>query len=93
MAAGRPLIVSDFPAWRALLEPYECCLFVDPLDIQSAATAIDRLLNDNDLALEMGGRGRAALVDNFTFEHEAERLVGNTIALLALDRPRRFSAR
>src|SRR5439155_6576342 len=31
MAAGLPLILSDFPLMRELFEPLHCALFVDPL--------------------------------------------------------------
>lgn len=78
MAAERPFIASDFPAWRALTEKYSCGLFVDPLDVDALTSAIDLLLTDTDLAHDMGQRGRAALVAHFCFEAEASKLIDLT---------------
>ena len=44
MSAGIPFIASDFPFWRKLLNGYDCCIFVDPLNPQLIADAIDYLI-------------------------------------------------
>lgn len=82
MAAGRPFIASDFPSWRSMLEPYNCGLFVNPLDVNALARAIDTLLDDVELARTMGQRGRAALVEHFSFEAESAKLVTMTTGIL-----------
>ncbi|MFC6243172.1 glycosyltransferase [Knoellia sp. GCM10027112] len=75
MAAGRPFIASNFPAWERMLGPYECGIFVDPEDVAEITRQVHLLLADPDEARRMGDRGRAALADHFTFEHEATVLV------------------
>jgi glycosyltransferase involved in cell wall biosynthesis len=57
MAAGLPIVASDFPYWRSLLEPIGCAVWVDPLDPAGIATAMDDLLADEEGAGEMGRRG------------------------------------
>jgi len=82
MAAGRPFIASNFPSWLSLLGPYDCGLFVDPLDTDALTAAIDSLLGDVQMARSMGERGRAALLHHFGFEREAVKLIGMTSRLL-----------
>jgi glycosyltransferase involved in cell wall biosynthesis len=82
MAAARPFIASDFPAWRALLGQFRCGVFVDPKSVGAILTAIDKILLDRQDAADMGARGRAALVEHFTFEGESGALISLCTALL-----------
>lgn len=75
MAAGLPVIVSDFPFFRELLEPIGCAVFVDPLDTAGLATAIDELLAEPRHAEEMGRRGATAVAERLNWEAEARKLV------------------
>lgn len=75
MAAGLPVVASDFPAWRQLLEPVGCATFVDPLDPEQIGAAIDAFLTDEERAAEMGERGAAAVRERFNWAHEASKLV------------------
>jgi glycosyltransferase involved in cell wall biosynthesis len=75
MAAGLPVIVSDFPFFRELLEPIGCAVFVDPLDPAGLAIAIDDLLAKPERAEEMGRRGAAAVAARLNWEAEARKLV------------------
>jgi glycosyltransferase involved in cell wall biosynthesis len=65
MAAGLPIVASDFPLWRELVEQFDCTIFVDPMSPEETASAIDYLLENPDVAREMGERGRAAAVRYF----------------------------
>ena len=75
MASGIPVIASDFPYWRKLIESVECALFVDPLDAKDIGKAIDKLIQDKELAREMGNRGRAAVLENFNWANEEIKLL------------------
>jgi glycosyltransferase involved in cell wall biosynthesis len=75
MAAGLPIVASDFPYWRSLLEPINCAVWVDPLDPEVIAAAIDHLLSDEERAREMGRRGASAVRERLNWEHEAPKLV------------------
>jgi glycosyltransferase involved in cell wall biosynthesis len=75
MAAGIPVIASDFPAWRAIIDTFQCGLCVDPLDPDAIADAIDSL-NANPLAAQgMGANGRAAVLSHFHWEREFRSLL------------------
>ena len=82
MAAARPFVASDFPFWLDLVGRFDCGLFVDPLDVDAIQRSIDQLLHDPESARRMGRRGRAALVQSFTFERESAKLISMTRALL-----------
>ena len=75
MAAGLPVIASDFPYWRGLLEPIGCAVFADPRDPAEIAAAIDELLSDEARAEEMGRRGAAAVRERLNWHQEAAKLL------------------
>ncbi|MBO1767485.1 glycosyltransferase family 4 protein [Allobranchiibius sp. GilTou38] len=74
MAAARPFVASNFPAWREMFEEIGCGFLVDPHDKDAVRHAVDTLLQNPALAMEMGLRGRRALEAGFTFDGEAARL-------------------
>lgn len=76
MAAGIPVVASDFPRWRTLIEDVSCGLLVDPLDPSAIAAAIQWLLKHPDEAAAMGQRGQAAIRDTYNWAAEGERLIG-----------------
>jgi len=75
MAAGIPVIASDFPRWRAIVEASDCGLCVDPRDPAAIAAAIDRLVQDPELARRMGANGRRAVEQTYNWKNEAQKLV------------------
>jgi len=75
MAAAAPVIVSDFPEWRALVESLGCGLAVNPSSPQAIAEAIQYLLSHPAEAAEMGRRGRQAFLHSFNWTHESNRLL------------------
>jgi glycosyltransferase involved in cell wall biosynthesis len=60
MAAGLPIIASNFPLWREYVEGRRCGIVVDPTNPRAILRAIERLLADPVDAAEMGARGRRA---------------------------------
>ena len=72
MAAGVPLIASDFPLWRGVIEEAECGLLVDPLQPSEIASAIRWVINHPDEAQAMGLRGRQAALSKYSWDSEVE---------------------
>jgi glycosyltransferase involved in cell wall biosynthesis len=75
LAAGIPVIASDFPLWRHLLEPYDCAYFVDPTSGEQIARAI-AFYADNPDHLERQSRNAArASRDAFSWTSEERALL------------------
>lgn len=75
MAAGLPVVASNFTYWRSLLDPIGCAVFVDPLDAAQIAAAIEELLGDDARAKEMGRRGEAAVRERLNWQQESPKLI------------------
>jgi glycosyltransferase involved in cell wall biosynthesis len=76
MAAGVPVITSDLPAWRSIIEAANCGLAVDPMNPSKIAEAIDWIFSHPAEAEAMGRRGRDYAVRNFSWSAEADKLYG-----------------
>jgi glycosyltransferase involved in cell wall biosynthesis len=75
MAAGLPVVASDFPFWRQFVADIGVGIMVDPHDIETISRAIGHLLNRPGEAREMGERGRAAVLSSYSWEQQAKTLV------------------
>ncbi len=76
MAAGLPVVASDFPLWRSIVDGAGCGICVDPLNPTAIAGAILRLMRNPDEAREMGARGRQSVIDTYNWEREQVKLAG-----------------
>ena len=84
MAAGLPVIASDFPLWRRLMERGgKSGILVNPQDPQAIAQAMQWILEHPAEAEEMGRRGREAARQYYNWEREAEKLIALYQNLLA----------
>lgn len=75
MAAGLPVIASDFPLWRTIIEQADCGVCVNPLNPQEIAASIDTLLGDPARAQAMGENGRRAVHERFNWTVEEGKLL------------------
>ena len=75
MSAGLPVIASDFPLWRKILNDNSCGILVDPEDPEDIARAINYLFLNQEEAREMGGNGREAISEKYNWGFETEKLI------------------
>ena len=75
MAAGIPVLASDFPLLRSIVEDTGGGIVVDPRDVKSVAVALERLLGDPVRSAELGARGRAAVLERYSWTTEAATLL------------------
>jgi glycosyltransferase involved in cell wall biosynthesis len=75
MAAEIPVIASDFPAWRAIVDRHECGVCVDPDDPRAIGAAIQRMLDDPETGRRMGENGRRAVERLYSWDGQREKLL------------------
>ncbi|MBN2333540.1 MAG: glycosyltransferase family 4 protein [Deltaproteobacteria bacterium] len=75
MAAGIPVIASDFPLWRSIVEKASCGLLVDRQNPAAIARAIRWLMAHPQEAAAMGKRGRQAVEEHYNWPREERKLL------------------
>jgi glycosyltransferase involved in cell wall biosynthesis len=75
MAAGLPIIASNFPLWKEIVEGNGCGICVNPLNPEEIAGGIEYLMQHPSLREEMGENGRRAVVEKYNWEMEGKKLV------------------
>ncbi len=83
MAAGLPVIVSNFPLWREIVDKNKCGLLVDPMKPEAIAKAMDWIFSHPHKAEEMGRRGVKAVQKIYNWPMEEDKLVKLYKRLLA----------
>ncbi len=76
MSAGIPVIASDFPVWREIIDSAGCGLLVDPTDPRAIVEAAVWLFGHPDEAEQMGRRGAEAVKAHYTWSGEQAKLLG-----------------
>ena len=75
MAAGIPVIASDFPLWKSIVEKHVCGICVNSLDPKAIANAINYLLSHEEDAKQMGMNGRKAIETEYNWKNEEKKLI------------------
>lgn len=75
MRAGIPVIASNFPLWKEIIEENKCGFCVDPENPQEIAEAINFLSKHPDKAQEMGANGRKAVEEKYNWQSEEKKLI------------------
>lgn len=74
MAAGIPVIASDFPLWKEIIDNVHCGICVDPDDTDAIRSAIEYILSEVTSAKKMGANGRKAICDFYSWNIEGKKL-------------------
>ena len=76
MSIGLPLITSDFPLYKQVVEQNKCGLCIDASSPEAIATAIEQLHNNPELRHRMGLNGIDAAVKLYDWKQEETKLLG-----------------
>lgn len=74
MAAGIPVISSDIPYWKNIIEENNCGLCVNPLDPKEIANAIKYIISNPIEAEQMGQNGKNAILTKYNWRIEEQKL-------------------
>lgn len=74
MGAGIPVVCSDFPVWRNLIEETGAGLCVNPVDQGAIKAALEYLFSNRDEAITMGQKGRSGVENTYRWNNEALKL-------------------
>lgn len=74
MSMGLPVIITRYPYSEKMLEKYNFGIAVDPENIDHIAGAMRFLIENPDKAKEMGANGRRAVLEEFNWEIEENKL-------------------
>jgi glycosyltransferase involved in cell wall biosynthesis len=75
MLVGLPVVASDFPLYREVVEPNHCGLTVDSTRSEEIARAMEYLIEHPQEAKQMGENGRRAVLEKYNWEKESQRLL------------------
>ena len=74
ISAGLPVIASDLPMQRSIVEETGCGVVADARSPLSIFEKMQWIYNNADKAAEMGNAGRRAVEEKFNWESEAKKL-------------------
>ena len=74
MAAGLPVVASDFPVYREILHDGACGLLIAPADPLALARAIEWIFAHPNEAQAMGEQGRRRVSTLYTWTAERKKL-------------------
>jgi len=75
MSAGIPVIASNFPLWKEIVEGNKCGICIDPQSPEEIAKAVEYLLNNPEIAKQMGENGRKVVEEKYNWENEGKKLL------------------
>jgi len=75
MSAGIPVIASNFPLWKEIIESNNCGICVDPLNVNEITDAINWIMDNPEQAKLMGKNGRKAVEAKYNWKQEENKLL------------------
>lgn len=75
MLAGIPVISSNIPLWKQIIEENNCGICVNPYKPKEIAEAIKYLIENNEQAEQMGKNGQNAVLKKYNWKNEEQKLI------------------
>lgn len=74
MAAGIPVLATNIPYWKEIIESNKCGLVVDPFNSEDFANKLSYLKRNPNICIEMGLNGQKAIEREFNWGVEKNKL-------------------
>jgi len=75
MLAGIPVISSNIALWKEIVNGANCGICVNPYEPKEIAAAINKMIEDDKLAEQMGKNGQKAVLEKYNWENEEKKLI------------------
>jgi glycosyltransferase involved in cell wall biosynthesis len=75
MASGLPVIGSNFPLWKEIIEENNCGICVNPENPKEISEAINKLSVNPSLVQEMGNNGKRLVIEKYNWSVEESKLI------------------
>ena len=75
MSAGLPIITSNFPLWKEIVEGNNCGICVDPKNPRAIGEAIMKIVDNPKQAEIYGENGRQAILTKYNWSTEFDKLI------------------
>ncbi len=75
MMVGIPIISSNFKGLKEIIEENNCGICVDPQSPEEIAKAVEYLINNPEIAKQMGENGRKVVEEKYNWENEGKKLL------------------
>jgi glycosyltransferase involved in cell wall biosynthesis len=75
MYMGMPLICTNFKLWKDIIDEEQCGIYVNPHNVEDIKKAIDYLLNNPNIAKQMGENGQNAVLVKYNWGVEEKKLL------------------
>ncbi|OQB30206.1 MAG: Glycosyl transferases group 1 [Bacteroidetes bacterium ADurb.Bin174] len=71
-----PIVCTDFSLWKKIVvDELQCGICVNPYDVNAISKAITYLLENPDIARQMGKNGRKAVLNTYNWDTQAQKLL------------------
>lgn len=74
MSAGLPIITSNFPLWKDIVEGNNCGICLNPFEPKEIAQAIKYIISHAKEAEQMGQNGKNAVIEKYNWQVEEKKL-------------------
>lgn len=75
MMSGLPVICTDFDLWKAVIDQYNCGVYIDPSDRTALINALEYIRLHPGEARQMGLNGRKAVEQEFNWGTQEKKLL------------------
>ncbi|MBD3807848.1 MAG: glycosyltransferase family 4 protein [Epsilonproteobacteria bacterium] len=76
MAAGLPVVATNIPLWKSIIDDAKCGICVNPFNPKEIAEAIDYIVSHPEIAKEMSKNGKKAVLEKYNWDIEEVKLFG-----------------
>ncbi len=76
MAFGLPVVCSNFPQWKEIVEVNKSGICCNPLNLKEISKSVEKILVNQDLQKSMSINGQKTIRNNYNLENETKKLIG-----------------